>query len=139
MSQANVETIKRLVDAHERGDAGAVFDLYDPHIVYRTTGFIDKLRTIGFDPVYVGHEGVRRFWREWLSAWETINFEYEEFIDAGDRVVVVLRARLRGRTSGMELDLPSYVQMWTVRRGKVSEMEFFPSRAEALEEIGLSQ
>ena len=35
--------------------------------------------------VYRGIEGVRQFWREWLSAWETVQFEYE-LIDAGNRV-----------------------------------------------------
>lgn len=138
MSQANVETVQRLIEAHDRGDLDAVFDLYDPQIVYRTGGFDDRLLTLGIDPVYVGYEGVRRFWREWLAAWETVHFEYKEFIPAGDRVLIVLGARLRGRTSGMELDLPSYVQMWTVRNGKVLEMEFFPSRAEAFEAVGLS-
>ncbi len=138
MSRANLETVQRLIEAHERRDFDAVFDLYDPQVVYRTDGFDDRLLALGIDPIYVGHEGVRKFWREWLAAWETIDFEYQEFIDAGDRVLVVLSARLRGRTSGVELNLPSYVQMWTVRKGKVLEMEFFPSRAEALEIVGLS-
>jgi hypothetical protein len=48
---------------------------------------------LGFDPVYVGHDGVRTFWRQWLSAWETTSFEYDEFIDAGEHAVLVQSQR----------------------------------------------
>jgi hypothetical protein len=30
------------------------------------------------------------FWRQWFAAWERADFEYEEFIDAGDSVVTIL-------------------------------------------------
>jgi hypothetical protein len=36
--------------------------------------------------VYRGKEAVMRWWREWLTAWETVEFDYE-LMDAGDRVV----------------------------------------------------
>src|SRR5437016_6183930 len=45
--------------------------------------------------VYRGKEAVRRFWREWLAAWETVQFEYE-LLDAGERVVLLLDQRMRG-------------------------------------------
>ena len=41
--------------------------------------------------VYHGIESVRKFWREWLAAWETVQFEYQELVDAGDSVVVLHR------------------------------------------------
>jgi hypothetical protein len=31
-------------------------------------------------------EGVRQFWREWLAAWETIQFDHR-LVDAEDRVL----------------------------------------------------
>jgi ketosteroid isomerase-like protein len=137
MSQENVELVRRLYEAHERGDFTAVFAAYNPEIEWHAPGLASP--ELGFDPVYVGHEGVRTFWRLWLSAWETTSFEYHEFIDAGEHVVVVQSQRNRGRTSGIELEWNSYAQVWTVQEAKVVRMEFFPTRAEALEAVGLSE
>jgi ketosteroid isomerase-like protein len=118
-----------------RGDFTAVFAAYDPEIEWHVLGVAE----LGFDPVYVGHDGVRTFWRLWLSAWETTSFEYDEFIDAGEHVVVVQSQRMRGRTSGIELEWNSYAQVWTIQDAKVVRMEFFPTRGGALEAVGLSE
>ncbi len=138
MSEENIEVVRRLLDAHEEGDFETVYAIYDPQIVWRI-GRIEQLNSVGIEPIYVGHDGVRTFWREWLNAWETVTFEYEQFIDAGDRVIVVLSQRMRGRTSGAEVDMRSYVQMWTVRDGRIVEMELLESREEALRAVGLEE
>jgi ketosteroid isomerase-like protein len=137
MSEENVELVRAVIDAHERRDFDAVFAAYDPAIEWHTVGGRAPAWS-DFEPVYRGHEGVRNFWRSWFTAWETADFEYEEFIDAGDRVVTILSQRMRGRTSGIELEWNSYAQVWTVRNDKVVRVEFLPSRAEALEAVGLS-
>jgi len=138
MSRENIEIVRRLLDAHEKQDFETVYAIYDPQIVWRI-GRIEQLTSVGIEPTYVGHDGVRTFWREWLNAWETVSFEYEEFIDAGDRVIVVLSQRMRGRASGAEVDMRSYVQMWTVRDGRIVEMELFESREKALRAVGLEE
>jgi ketosteroid isomerase-like protein len=91
-----------------------------------------------FKPVYRGHDGVREFWREWYFAWAQVDFSYDEFIDAGDQVIVVLRMRMRGRSSGIELGTSPYVQIWTVSEGRVVRCEYFPTKKEALEAAGLA-
>jgi hypothetical protein len=45
--------------------------------------------------VFRGKDAVRRWWAEWLAAWETVEFEYE-LLDAGDRLVVLIDQRRRG-------------------------------------------
>lgn len=136
MSRTNVEIVEDLISAHQRGDFAAVFALYDPGIEWR----IDRLpdRAGDLEPVYHGHAGVRTFWRAWLAAWEVARFEYEELIDAGDAVVAILTQHLRGRTSGLAAEWKSYGQVWTLRDGKVVRVEFFMTRAEALEAVGMS-
>jgi ketosteroid isomerase-like protein len=89
------------------------------------------------DEVYEGHEGVRRFWREWLSSWEWVEFEQERYIDAGDRVVVFQRTHARGRTSGVETELGDYAQVWTLRDGRVTGVRFYLDRDEALADAGV--
>jgi len=138
MSEENVEFVQGIVDAHQLGDFATVFAAYDPAIEWRT-GDARTAQWSDFEPVYHGHEGVRTFWRTWFAAWETVAFEYEEFIDAGDQVLSILSQRMRGRTSGVELEWNSYAQVWTIRDGKVIRVEFFANRDEALEATGLSE
>jgi hypothetical protein len=57
-----------------------------------------------------------------LEAWEERRLEAEEYIDAGDRVVVLLHEYPRGRGSGIELELKGYMD-----------------RAAALQAAGLSK
>ena len=137
MSQENVEVVRGIIDSHERGDFDAVFAEYDPEIEWHLSGVF--ARVSDFDPVYYGHAGVRSFWRQWFAAWERADFEYEEFIDAGDSVVTILTQRVRGRTSGIELEWNSYAQVWTVRNAKIVRVEFFQHREEALEAAGLRE
>jgi hypothetical protein len=94
---------------------------------------------LGFDPVYVGHDGVRTFWRLWLSAWETTSFEYDEFIDAGEHVVVVQSQRMRRADerdrAGVELLRPGLDDPG--RQGRACGV--LPTRGEALEAVGLRE
>ena len=87
--------------------------------------------------VYRGKNEVRQFWREWLAAWETIEFEYE-LVDAGDSVVVLLDQRMRGRSTGIEVPFGKYAQVWTLRDGLLVHWEAYASQSEALEAAGLS-
>ncbi|HEY7150923.1 MAG TPA: nuclear transport factor 2 family protein [Solirubrobacterales bacterium] len=136
MSEENVELVRKVIEAHERGDFEAVFAAYHPDIEWQLTRLP---YAADFEPVYHGHEGVRTFWRTWFAAWETVSFEFEEFHDAGDSVVAILSQRMRGRTSGLELEWNSYGQVWTIRDGKVRRVAFFMTRAEALEAAGLTE
>ena len=43
-----------------------------------------------------GLEGLLEGWREWLTPWESYDLTTEDYIDAGDDVVML--ARIRGRT-----------------------------------------
>jgi SnoaL-like protein len=89
------------------------------------------------DGSYRGREAAKQFWREWLAAWETLDFEYE-LLDAGDCVVMlVLEQRMRGRTSGIEVDLASNAHLATFRDGLLVSWKPYMSQSEALKAAGL--
>jgi uncharacterized protein len=136
MSQENVELVRRVFEATARRDAEAVIALYHPEIEWDTSR-AELGRMIG-GGVFRGYEGARRFLRSYNEAWEQLNYEIEELIDAGDRVVSIVNNRARGRTSGVEVEL-RMPGVWTIRGGKVARVVFFTTRAEALEAAGLSQ
>ena len=109
-------------------------ELWDPEIEWDASG--SALPDIG--GVYRGIEAVRGFWREWLAAWEIVEFEYE-LVDAGDRVVVLLDQRMRGRSTGIEVPLGKYAQVATFRDGLMVHWKAYVSQAEALEAVGLRE
>ena len=62
----------------------------------------------------------------------------EEPIDAGEIVVLRVRAHMTGERSGLEGDM-QFSQVLTFRKGKVVLVEFFWDHQEALEAAGLRE
>jgi ketosteroid isomerase-like protein len=70
-----------------------------------------------------------------FEAWTS---EPEEFVESGDQVVVVVKARMRPRGSGAEIERRNG-NLWTIRDGMVVSMRVFAKPEEALEAAGLSE
>lgn len=136
MSQANVEIVRQLYEAVSRRDTATVLAFYDPDVEWHTSQ--SPLGELTGGAVYRGHEGIRRAFREYYEAWENIEENYEELIDAGDRVVSVVTSRARGRTSGVGVERRHH-GVWMIRDGKVVRVAWFSTREEALEVVGLSE
>jgi ketosteroid isomerase-like protein len=86
-----------------------------------------------------GHDGLRKFTRDWNEAWEYAEDHCEELIDAGgEHVISVVTRRGRGLASGVEVETRRG-GVWTIRDGKVVRTVWFPSVEEALEALGLSE
>jgi ketosteroid isomerase-like protein len=85
---------------------------------------------------YRGHAGVVRWLEDWSSAWSEFTMEPEEFIDAGDRVVAVVRMRATGRSSGLVLDRQDAV-VQELRDGMIVRLDYYNSRDQALKAVGL--
>ena len=79
-----------------------------------------------------GHEDLRGYWREWLAAWETVRFEIDDLFAVGDHVVQFQRQLVRGRHSGVELEMADYAQVWSFRGERISAMRLFSDRDEAV-------
>jgi ketosteroid isomerase-like protein len=135
MSQANVEIVRGLLEAFQRRDHERAFDFYDPDIVWDASAVAISDLT----GVYHGHEGVRTYWRKWLSAWRDLQFEIQDVRDAGDEVVALIRnQRQWGRHSAIETEIPPYGIVFTIRGGKVARWRAFSDQAEALAAAGLA-
>jgi ketosteroid isomerase-like protein len=77
-----------------------------------------------------GHEEFLRFWREWPAFWDAYSLEAREFIDAGERVVVVLHERARSRPGFAEVE-DEFAHVWTIRGRKVTQVELYSDKSEA--------
>ncbi len=145
MSQENVELWRAGIEDYLAGKTefdedgmltkfGGQEDLWDPDIEWDASEAADVPDLGG---VHRGKDAVRRWWREWLAAWEIVEFEYDLF-DAGDRVVMLLDQRMRGRSTGIEVPLGKYAQVATFRDGLMVHWKLYLSQTEALEAVGLS-
>ncbi len=135
MSQENVEVVRRVYEARVREDNAAVLACYHADVEFDGSRF-PLTRLVGGAGVYRGHEGLRRFFREYHSAWSEISDGLEELIDAGEHVVSVVTARGRGRASGAHVTQPG-AAVWTLRDEKIIRVVWYSTRPEALEAAGL--
>jgi uncharacterized protein len=129
VSQENVDLVRASWEAFVRGDFEAALEPLSPDVKFDFTNLPDGGVLVGRDGVF---EGMRR----WVSSWESYEMELDDFIDAGDRVVVLFRERGKGRGSGVEtVSHPGAV--WTVEGGSVVRMQPFSSRADAFAAAGI--
>ncbi len=85
---------------------------------------------------YDGLAGLVEGWRDWLLPWHSYHVKIEEFIDAGDQVVVPVLVRARTERHGVEMEhRPASV--WRVQDGKVVAVHFFLDQGEAARFAGL--
>jgi ketosteroid isomerase-like protein len=91
---------------------------------------------LGIEKTYTGMDGLRNLWLDWLAPWATHRVAIEEAIDLGDQVLVLAEAlaTIEGSTAQVKLTTGA---LWTVRYGKVTRVEFYPDRDEALKAVGL--
>ena len=97
MSQENVEIVRRVSDAYNRGDVGAMLDELHPEVEWHPWL---QLQFGGGATVYRGHQGVQRGIRELEEAFSEIQAEQSEIRDLGERVVAIGHLRGRGSESG---------------------------------------
>ena len=84
-----------------------------------------------------GHTAIKARFAEMLEAIDEPRIEAHEFIDAGDRTVIALRMSGRGKASGIQVEgRPFHVV--TEENGKAVRIEWYATRAEALNAVGLS-
>ena len=86
-----------------------------------------------------GRLGLRHVWEIWRDSFEEFRMDVEEVIDAGDKVIVMAAACGTGKDSGAEVRTPSFAIIWTVQDDVAISMRALPTRAAALEAVGLSE
>ena len=130
MSQANVELVRTIYDHFRAGDNEGALALHDPEVEVHDRPEIP-------DPqVYRGHAGVLQSLGVSQATFEGLDLVPEEFIDAGDRVIVVFRFQGKGRESGVPID-ERLAHVWTIRNGKAIRMEVHSGREQALRAAGV--
>ena len=131
MSLQNVEIVRSALEAWNNGDAETALACADPNIEVREDP------TLPDAEVFHGADGLLASVAKGREVLGEVRYEPEEFIDLGERVLIVLRLTGRGTQSGVPVD-QRISQLWTLCEGRVVCLESFFLRAHALEAAGLS-
>jgi ketosteroid isomerase-like protein len=132
MSQADIENIRARYEAATRGDRAALFRDVHPGFSLKTPERVPNAGT------YFGAQEAMGFFDDFWAGFEEVILEPEDFLESGDRIVVLLRVRLRHKGSSAYVTLHVAV-LWTMQDGKPLRMEMYPEREQALEAAGLKQ
>ena len=135
MSQQNVEAFKRVVEANNSRDYGALLEQCDPEIEWHA---VFGMMFGGEATVVRGHEAVLEHFRELDEGFAVRKVQCSEFRDLGERVVAFGHVRAEGRESGVALDSP-WAGVADFRRGKIVGFRDYLNRDEALEAVGLRE
>jgi ketosteroid isomerase-like protein len=132
VSQENVEVVRETFESFLAADREKTAQLVDPEVEFHgTVGGLEEGRVVHGLP-----QIVQEFEERDLEPWEERRLEAEEFIDAGDDVVVLLHDYRRGRGSGVELEIDTAVVV-AVSGGRVVRIQGYVDRHAALEAAGL--
>jgi ketosteroid isomerase-like protein len=126
MPQESFRIVDGLIDAWNRRDLYAALELMHPQC---------EVWPIEAPETLHGHEGVAGAFRDWFDAFEEFTIEVEDFTAHGDRVLVTMRQRARGKGSGLEIEERFY-QLFTLRDGKVFCFEEYSEEADARKALG---
>ncbi|MEW2075179.1 nuclear transport factor 2 family protein [Streptomyces sp. NPDC012403] len=114
----NLELVRAAYRAFHRRDADALLDVLSPDVRWVHPEGMSKYDLGG---TRHGHAGVRSFLSRVPTVLNGMRLEPEEFVEAGDRVVVFgVRhvTSVRGHTKRLK-----FVHSWTLREGKATVME----------------
>jgi ketosteroid isomerase-like protein len=125
-----VEVARAIYDGWVSGNVGSALEFLDPEVVWEA---IADAPDAG---VYRGHAGVRLYMEDWLEDFDILSMDFEEVVDARDRLVIVQCGRTIGKGSGVKTELRYAVAYW-FRGGRIVGIKEFRTKGEALEAAGL--
>ena len=135
MSQEDVETFRRFVDAFNRRDVAAIVEVVDAEVEWRPAA---PVALGGEAAVYRGHPGISEGLRDLHDSFAELQIEVSEFQEVGDRVVGTGRIHTRGKGSGAEFD-SVFGAVIEFKNGKATQIRSYLDAGEALEAAGLSE
>jgi ketosteroid isomerase-like protein len=130
MNPENVDALRAVYAGWRKGNYGLSLTLYDPLVLF--IPFPDFPAAA----YYLGPDAITEFMRGFLAAWTKLTMTAEEFIEAGDSIVVATRWRGVGKESGALTERQVF-DVWSFRGPLVTRVEFFSDRSDALEAVGL--
>jgi ketosteroid isomerase-like protein len=131
MSPANVELVRRSIETFNGGHFATMLErYYDPAVEWHATDeFPDR-------DVYRGHAELTQFLEAFWDNFDPLWVEADEYLDAGERVVVLGSLCGRGRASDLDVKTERGWVM-TLRDAKVTRVDTYRDHEQARRAAGV--
>jgi ketosteroid isomerase-like protein len=125
MEGSNVERVRMIFDRFAEGGIEGAMELLDDDVL------IEIPPELSAEPDdYRGHDGVRRYFAGFDGMIEELRYEPIELIAARDDVIAHVRLSGRGVSSGVDVDLETFV-LHQLESGRVVRMRPYSSLDDA--------
>ena len=132
MSEANVEIVRKHIEAYRRHDASMSLSLMDPHAV------LDMNRIDGSDAIH-GRQAIEEAANRYVGTFEDWTYEVERLTDlSSGTILAVVNETGRGKGSGAAVNR-RFATLYTVIDRKIVRVTQFQSEQDALEAAGISE
>lgn len=118
MSSENKQLIQRMYDAFNRGDIDTVLAGVTGGVAWHALG------AAPFDGRYLGRDQVRQFFKVLGESVQMDQFDVDEILADGNKVVALGKLRATVRESGHHYETP-WVHIFELREGKVASLHIF--------------
>ena len=131
MSEENMATVRAMYDSFSTGDVRAALGQMDQHIEWREAeNFIYADRN-----PYVGPQAVLEgVFMRLAAEWENFTITPEEWLDAGNHIVVLGSYTGRNRETGTEIRA-QFAHIWGVTHGRVVRFQQYTDTKQFAEAI----
>jgi ketosteroid isomerase-like protein len=133
MSQENVELVRRSFEAYFNGGIEATLPFYAPDFVW------DPGPEWFEEPVYRGHDGIRRLDAIFFDNFDEYDLELHDVRAAGARVVALYEAVGRIKGSRSIIRQPIGIVVDEIRDGKIAAIRSYFTWPRALKAVGLEE
>lgn len=120
----NLDLTKAMYQLFVKGDIATLMDHYHDDVVYHFNGTAQHPLT----GHYEGKAGVLRFFQLIPENLDLYLFEPQEFLDAGNSIVIVGREGYRSKKTGKSAESP-FVHIADIADGKLKRLRIFPDTA----------
>jgi ketosteroid isomerase-like protein len=128
MSRENVEVVRAVVRSWEADEIR--LEYFDPDVEWIAA-------RSGIEGAFRGHAGMLEFRADTVENFEKFELHFE-LLELGERVLAWGTIRVRGRDSGIEMDVPVGV-IFDFRDGRIARWQDFGSKQQALAAAGLTE
>jgi ketosteroid isomerase-like protein len=133
VSEQNIETLRRAVEAYNARDVDAFIAFFDPsvelHSAFSAVGGAD----------YHGYEGLHKFFGDFGQAWgDDLHVEPEGYFDLGDQVISSYVVHGRRPQTGVDVELPSAL-IASFRDGRIVRLKAYAHREDAFADLDVSE
>ena len=127
-AQENTRLVRQAYQSIQAGDMQSFLNALAEDVQWQ----LPEMKNVPFAGMWRGHRGVEQFFGKVSETQEVIEFEAEEFIAQGDRVVVLGRFFMRVKATGKD-SRSAWAHVWTIRQGRVTHFREYVDTAAVID------